>query len=132
MLRFSVVLVAVLGLTGCCCTREARGPSSVCEVHYAAMRSVVVPGWGGCKLPTTSYAEARQKLFPHTYPFQLDSPWPWKRQRIYICDECVAGEKKWGLQQHTANHPAAGKAGFGLLFAVEHLRSGLPEPGRSA
>jgi hypothetical protein len=28
------------------------------------------------------------------------------------------------------NHPAAGKAGFAPLFAIERHRPGLPEPGR--
>ena len=31
-----------------------------------------------------------------------------------------------------ANHPAVGKAGIAPLFAIEHHRPGLPEPGCSA
>ena len=130
MLRLFIFLLAVIGVTGCCCTRGARGPSSICAVHQVAMRSAVVPGWGGCKLPTTTYAEARQKLFPNTYPFQLNSPWPWKRQRLYICDECIAAEKEWTSRQHTANQPAPGKAGITSRLAIEHHCSGLLEPGR--
>ncbi len=95
----------------------------MCEVHHIAMKSVVVPGWGGCKLPTTTYAETRQKLFPHTYPFQVDSPWPWKRQRIYLCGECVAAEKKWDFGATRGQQPASGNSRYPVS---------LKEPGRFA
>jgi hypothetical protein len=52
-------------------------------------------------LPTTDYAEARGRLFPHADPDYLPSPWPWKRQRISRCDECVRAKTEWieGHQQ---------------------------------
>jgi hypothetical protein len=103
MVRSVVISTVVVGLAGCCCTHDTRGPSNVCEVHHVVMKSVTVPGWGGCKLPTATYAEARQNLFPHVYPLQVDSPWPWKRKQIYICDACVIAENEWGIQQEKAN-----------------------------
>ena len=103
MLQIFFLAAVVVGLSGCCCLRDDRGSSNVCEVHHVPMRTTTVPGWGGCVLPTTTYAEARAKLFPHVYPDQLDSPWPWKRKRVYICGECVAAQKRWEEDQAQAN-----------------------------
>ena len=50
-------------------------------------------------LPTTTYAEARTSEFPHTYPFYLPSPWPWMRERIYLCDDCIRAEVEWMKNQ---------------------------------
>jgi hypothetical protein len=36
------------------------------------------------------------------------------------------------IMSRAANHPAAGKAGIAVLFAIEHHGPGLPEPVRSA
>ena len=55
--------------------------------------------YGGCVLPTLTYAEARDKFFPHVYPDQLPSPWPWKRERIYVCPECLQAQNEW-LEQN--------------------------------
>jgi hypothetical protein len=103
MWRSILLAMAVIGLSGCCCLRDDRGPSNVCEVHHVAMESTTVPGWGGCKLPTRTYANARSNLFPNTYPHQLNSPWPWKRERVYICAECVEAQKRWEDEQEQAN-----------------------------
>ena len=84
MLRILALAAVIIGSSGCCCLRDDRGPSNVCEVHHVPMKSMTVPGWGGCVLITVTYANARSKLFPHVYPDQLNSPWPWKRKRIYI------------------------------------------------
>src|SRR5438067_13917245 len=89
MFRFLIILVLTITPTGCCCLHDARGPSSTCEIHHVTMRSVTAPGWGGCMLPTIQYDEARAKFFPHAEGDYLPSPWPWKRQRVYICDDCV-------------------------------------------
>jgi len=106
MLRILFLATAVLGLSGCCCLRDDRGPSNACEVHHVAMKSTTVPGWGGCVLPSVTYADARAELFPHVYPDQVDSPWPWKRKRVYICDECLAAQNRWHNERARANkHP---------------------------
>jgi hypothetical protein len=62
-------------------------------------------------LTTVTYANARAELFPHVYPDQVNSPWPWKRKRLYICDECLAAEKKWLGQQPGANQSTGANAG---------------------
>jgi len=103
MLRVLCLATALAGLSGCCCLRDERGLSNICEVHPVAMKTTTVPGWGGCVLPTTTYAEARSKLFPNTYPDQLNSPWPWKRKRVYICSECVAAQQTWKDEQERAS-----------------------------
>jgi hypothetical protein len=96
------------------------------------MKTEVIRDWGGCVLPTFPYAEARQKRFPHAYPDQLPSPWPWKRERIYICPGCVRAQEEWHKQNAAANKPAAGKAGIVRQFEIVHHCLGLPEPGRWA
>jgi hypothetical protein len=98
-LRVLSITLTAMVLTGCCCLRDARGPSDTCEVHHTAMKTASVPGWGGCRYATTTYAEARPKLFPHTYPFRMPSPWPWKRERISLCDDCIGAEQEWGKAQ---------------------------------
>jgi transcriptional regulator with GAF, ATPase, and Fis domain len=35
------------------------------------------------------------ELFPNAGGDYLPSPWPWKRERTYICNECVAAKAKW-------------------------------------
>lgn len=95
MQRFLIIGLAAAILSGCCSTRDARGPSNVCEVHHTTMRTEVIRDWAGCVLPTIPYAEARRKLFPHAYPDQLSSPWPWKCERIYVCDDCVRARVEW-------------------------------------
>src|SRR5262245_42812 len=99
MLRGLLFALFVVGLIGCCCLRDDREPSNVCEVHQIVMKSTTVPGWGGCALTTVTYAEARAKLFPHVRPDQVDSPWPWKRKRDYLCDECLAAQERWLSEQ---------------------------------
>jgi hypothetical protein len=49
--------------------------------------------------PTQTYAEAQLKLFPHAYPDQLPSFWPWKRERIYLCEDCIHAKERW-IKQH--------------------------------
>jgi hypothetical protein len=110
MFRFVITLVAaaaLLGsLAGCCSVRDARGPSSICEVHNRPMRSEVIRESGGDLVAPPSYKEARAELFPHAYPHQSSSPWPWKLQRIFVCDDCVCAEDRW-LHEHqpTTPHP---------------------------
>ena len=106
MLRVAIIAFLLVSLAGCCSIRDARGPSSVCEVHQVCMKTEVIRDWGGCVLPTFPYAEARQKRFPHAYPDQLPSPWPWKRERIYICPGCVRAQEEWRKQNAAANKPA--------------------------
>jgi hypothetical protein len=103
MSRILFFVLLVVGLSGCCCLRDDRGPSNVCDVHHITMKSTTVPGWGGCMLPTVTCAEARAKLFPHVHPDQVDSPWPWKRERVYICDECLTAQEKWLDEKAQAN-----------------------------
>src|SRR5438876_9882116 len=95
MLRFLTIMLVAVAMTGCCCLHDARGPSSTCEVHLTAMKSTTAPGWGGCALPTIQYAEARTKLFPNAGGDYIASPWPWKRQRVYICDDSVRAKDEW-------------------------------------
>ena len=130
MLRFAVIAVTLAGLTGCCCVRDARGPSSDCEVHRTPMKTEVIRDWGGCVLPTPPYAEARQKLFPHAYPDQLPSPWPWKRERIYVCPDCVRAQEEWEKHNPRANKPATGGARLALHLASAQHRLGVPQPER--
>jgi hypothetical protein len=99
MFRFLIITSLTLTLMGCCCLHDARGPSNTCKVHHTHMETVTVPGWGGCKLPTLHYAEARAKLFPNAGGDYLPSPWPWKRQRVYICDACVRAKDEW-IENH--------------------------------
>ena len=91
------------------------------------MRTEVIRDWGGCVLPTFPYAEARQKLFPHAYPDQLPSPWPWKRERIYICPDCIRAREEWIKQNDKAYKPAAGNARSAFLFAIGRQWPGVPE-----
>ena len=95
MFRFLTITLTAVALTGCCGLHDSRGPSSTCEAHLTAMRSVTVPGWGGCKLPTIPYSEARKKLFPHAGGDYMPSPWPWKQERAYLCDDCVRAKDEW-------------------------------------
>jgi len=63
------------------------------------MHSVTIRGAGGCVLLTADYASARARLFPHADQDYLPSPWPWKRQRISRCDECVRARTEW-IESH--------------------------------
>src|ERR1051325_5898827 len=95
MFRFLTIMLIAVSMTGCCCLHDARGRSSICEVHHTTMRSTIAPGWGGCMLPTIQYAEIRTKLFPNASKDYIPSPWPWKRQRVCICDDCVRANNEW-------------------------------------
>lgn len=96
MFPFLTITLIAVTLTGCCCLHDARGPSNICEVHHTTMRSTTEPAWGGCMLPTFPYAEARSKLFPNAGGDYIPSPWPWKRQRVSICDECLHAKERFG------------------------------------
>ena len=105
LFRVTIIAAFAATLSGCCCVRGARGPGSICEVHQTAMRSEVIRAWSGCALAPVSYVEARQKFFPHAYPDQLSSPWPWRRERIYICDECIRAREDWFGRELGASDP---------------------------
>jgi hypothetical protein len=79
-------------------TRDARGPSDLCEVHHVRMRSVTVPlvvGW--VDHFDASYSEASRHVFPHVPPEGPTAKM--KRERVYVCDECVRAKSEW-LQAH--------------------------------
>jgi hypothetical protein len=95
MFRALTIIFIAAAMTGCCCLHDARGPSNTCEVHHMTMRSTTAPGWGGCVLPTIQYAETRTRLFPNASGDYMPSPWPWKRQRVYVCDDCIRAKDEW-------------------------------------
>jgi len=86
-----------VGLSGGCVTQDLRGSSDICEVHHVRMRSVAVPlvvGW--VDYFGNDYQKAMH-LFPHIPPAAPATDW--RRERIYVCDECVRVEHEW-LQNH--------------------------------
>src|ERR1700704_5101350 len=95
MFRFLIITVIAITMTGGCCLHDARTPASTCAVHQKAMKPVTVAGWGGCVLPTVPYSEARNKSFPNAGRDYLPSPWPWKRERVYVCDDCIRARDEW-------------------------------------
>lgn len=96
MARLIIILLFTSFVTGCCCVRDVRGPSGICEIHHIQMRSETVRRSVGNVVPAPGYAEAQAKLFPHTIPSNyIPSHWPWQRDGVYVCDECVRAEKTW-------------------------------------
>ncbi len=96
----AAALLTIGLLAGCTSLRDARGPSEICEVHHAFMRSVELPGpKAGVQLPP-EYIETGIKTFPHAMPDYL----PDSRHRVmlFICDDCVRAQRVWKLQ-----HPGA-------------------------
>ena len=92
------VVLSAIALSSGCATRDARGPSLVCEVHHIAMRSVSVPlvvGW--VDHFDANYTQAADHVFPHMQPEGPASKW--RRERVYVCDECVRAQRDW-LQSH--------------------------------
>ena len=59
------------------------------------MKPTRVPASAGCVIPTPEYGRAREKDFPNAGGDYPPSPWPWKRQTVYICDPCVAARDEW-------------------------------------
>src|SRR5262245_41026264 len=99
MIRASrLVLLLAAGLSSGCATQDLRGPSSTCEVHGIRMRSVTTPlhvGWVDHFDP--SYSDASHHLFPHAPPEGPEDKW--RRERIYVCDECIRAREEW-LERH--------------------------------
>jgi len=132
MFRLLTLLIAVAALTACR-TRIAdhAGPdvdlrqgTDSCELHSAQMRTARVPAGIGCVLPYAGYLEARDRLFPHSFPRVLES-----RKRfwlIYVCDQCIAAEHEWSRTHEpqpnkgaAANRRPAGQLdGSGNLPAI--------------
>jgi hypothetical protein len=95
--RVFLILCVAVGLSSGCATQDLRGPTDLCEVHHVKMRSVSVPlvtGW--IDYFGNDYSKA-QHLFPHIPPKAPASRW--RREKIYVCDECVRAEHEW-LQAH--------------------------------
>src|SRR6185369_11357520 len=85
---FKIIIWMTVALGSGCATRDARGPSAVCEVHHVVMRSVSVPlvvGW--VDHFDASYSEASRNVFPHVPPEGPAKRWHY--QTVYVCDTCV-------------------------------------------
>lgn len=95
-LRIFLVLILAVALTACRTpgrVYDQREASNVCELHHTTMRSVRVPLGIGSVLPYAGYLEARDKLFPHSYPQWLGSQKDYCI--IYVCDDCIRAEDAW-------------------------------------
>jgi hypothetical protein len=101
MSRFLLFLMLALVFTSCRTpVADQAGPdvdlrqgSDHCELHSVQMCTARVPAAIGSVLPYAGYLEARDKLFPHSFPRVLESK---KRYcLIYVCDECIAAERQW-------------------------------------
>jgi len=77
-----------------CVTQDLRNGSGVCEVHGVVMRNATIPlvvGW--VDHFDAEYSKAGRELFPHVPP--EGSAAKWRRERLYICDECVRAREQW-------------------------------------
>ena len=100
MIRTGFLLACVFLLNGCVC-RDMRSSSDICEVHHVRMAVTSVRASVCPVEPAPGYAEAHDKIFPHTVPSNyLESNWPWRRDICYVCPGCVEAEKEW-LQNRT-------------------------------
>lgn len=92
--KASLVLLIAVGCSSGCATQDRRGPTSRCEVHHVDMCSVTVPlvvGW--VDHFDANYSEAARKLFPHVPPEGPTAKR--KRERVYVCDECIQARQAW-------------------------------------
>ena len=101
----TVFLLACVSLLGGCISQDMRGSSDICEVHHVHMAVMSVRASECPVVPAPGYAEAHDKLFPHSVPSNyLQSKWPWRMAVYYVCTNCVEAEKEW-LKNRT-NAPA--------------------------
>jgi len=96
MLRLFPILAIMFGLTACrtpAHVTDLREGSAECELHHKIMRSAQVPAGVGCVLPRVGYLEARDRMFPHSFPRWLES----RRDFciVYVCDDCILAETEW-------------------------------------
>ena len=89
-------LLCIVLLLGTGCATQAPELPRTCEVHHTEMRYVTVKGTGLCVLPPGRYPEARDALFPNTFPLYL----PKGQARFWLCDACRTAERQW-LATHT-------------------------------
>lgn len=96
-MRHILSALMLIGLLTACHTpnhvADFRKGSDICDLHHTKMRSVQVPEGVGCVLPRAGYLEARDNLFPHSYPEWLESRKDFCL--IYVCDDCIRAEDKW-------------------------------------
>jgi hypothetical protein len=79
-----LIIIAVVGLTGCVSYDQTRGRSSVCEKHHVEMTKEavrVVPGRAATDYTNTAFPHARRDIIagctvPETTGF------------VYVCQEC--------------------------------------------
>ena len=110
-------------LAGCCCIQDRRTVSDACQVHHTKMHAELFRKTA-IITPTLEYAEARLRLFPNIPPQGPPVFWPWSRQRVCICDQCVAAEAEWTKQQQSRANPRASldAAAAFCLYSGDHWR----------
>ena len=124
-----MLLGASVFLAGCCCVRDRRTVSEVCQGHHTRMHAEVFRRTA-IMTPTFGYAGARLRLFPNIPPQGPPVFWPWSRQRVYICDQCVAAEAEWSRQQPSRVGPRASldaEVAFCLCSEDHWRRASEPE-----
>ena len=101
-----LLFTTCLSLSSCCSVQDRRTAPEICVVHHSQMHAEMFRK-RAIVTPTSEYAEARLRLFPNIPPQGPPVFWPWSRQRVYVCDHCVAAEAEWSKQQKSRANPRA-------------------------
>src|SRR5260221_13749141 len=78
-----------------------------------------------------AYKQHRRKLFPSTLPERPTSNW--KRERIYVCDQCIQAEQVWQHAHRSVLKPVGTTARPQCLsFSGSVMKSTIPAASASA
>jgi hypothetical protein len=98
MLDLSMRYLLLIVFCAIGCGSPTKPNAIPCEVHGTKLRSASVRAETSCAHPTIPYLSAQAKSFPHSYPRALRNSPFWRRETVWVCNECVAAERRWTKQ----------------------------------